>query len=66
MAVESTLIAHTLCTAAANYSITGTSLDGPNGAGQYLLVKYTGSGNAPGSASRQPTGVNPRMEKFGA
>ena len=46
MAVESTLIAHTLCTAAANYSSTA-SLDGPNGSGQFLIVKYTGTGVAP-------------------
>ena len=46
MAVESTLIKHTLCTAAANYSSTA-SLAGPNGSGQYLVVKYTGTGVAP-------------------
>ena len=46
MAVESTLIKHTLCTAAANYSSTA-SLAGPNGSGQYLCVKYTGTGVAP-------------------
>lgn len=46
MAVESTLIRHSLCTAAANYSNTA-GLSGPNGAGQFLVVKYTGSGTAP-------------------
>lgn len=46
MAVESSLVKHSLCTAAANYSSTA-ALAGPNGAGQYLLVKYTGTGSAP-------------------
>ena len=40
------MIRHSLATAAANYSSTA-SLDGPNGSGQFLLVKYTGTGNAP-------------------
>ena len=46
MAVETSLIKHSLCTAAANYSSTA-SLAGPNGSGQFLLVKYTGTGVAP-------------------
>lgn len=46
MAVESTLVKHSLCTAAANYSGTA-SLSGPNGSGQFLVVKYTGTGTAP-------------------
>src|SRR5579862_8357500 len=46
MAVESSLVAHSLCTAAANYSSTA-SLDGPSGSGQFLLVKYTGTGSSP-------------------
>src|SRR6185437_1312613 len=46
MAVEAVMIRHSLATAAANYSSTA-GLDGPNGSGQFLLVKMTGSGNAP-------------------
>lgn len=46
MAVEAVMIRHSLATAAANYSSTA-SLDGPNGSGQFLVVKYTGTGNAP-------------------
>ena len=46
MAVEASMLRHTLCTAAANYSSTA-ALDGPNGSGQFLLVALTGTGNAP-------------------
>src|SRR6185437_5055634 len=46
MAVEAVMIRHSLATAAANYSSTA-GLAGPNGSGQFLIVKMTGSGNAP-------------------
>lgn len=48
MAVENTLQKHSRTTAAANYSSTA-GLAGPNGSGQFLIVKYTGTGTAPTS-----------------
>ena len=45
MAAEGPYLAHTQLTAAANYSSTA-SLSGPNGSGQFLLVKCTTGGQA--------------------
>lgn len=46
MAVESPQQKFSIATAAANYSSTA-GLAGPNGSGQFLVVKLTGTGTAP-------------------
>lgn len=44
MATEAPIFAHSHCTASADLSSTGTSLQGPNGTAQFLAVKISGVG----------------------
>lgn len=43
MSTEAPFLSHTQCTASVDLSSTGSSLAGPNGTGQFLCVKLSGS-----------------------